>query len=199
MMTKTPPGARPEAKVKREVEGDEEGLMPLPCRGRRTSLPLVLPGCLSLGGKTDNATSNSIHQQRADSSPALTPSSSADGGGGGGRSEGGGSGSCRSATDSTWSALSARGMTPSSLAPLGTMLDWADGGGGAAGGGGGGVLGGASNMSMSASLAGFAGYKSALLEARRAEVAEEQGEFWQGRAQAAETAKGRLEKVGCDS
>ncbi|CAN0093411.1 unnamed protein product [Ectocarpus sp. 4 AP-2014] len=50
-------------------------------------------------------------------------------------------------------------------------------------------------MNMSASLAGFAGYKSALLEARRAAAAEEQGEFWQRRAGSAEKAKDQLQKV----
>ncbi|CAM9370521.1 unnamed protein product [Hapterophycus canaliculatus] len=104
-------------------------------------------------------------------SPAVSVSGSGSGSGSGG----------------AWSSClsSARGLTPSSLVPLGPLLDWEGGntgGGGGSGGGGGG--GGATNMS--ASLAGFAGYRSALLEARRAAVAEDQVEFWQRRACAAE-------------
>lgn len=90
-------------------------------------------------------------------------------------------------TSPSSSFLSARGLTPSSLVPLGPLLDWE---GGSKGGGGGGA-----SMNMSASLAGFAGYKSALLEARRAAAAEEQGEFWQRRAGSAEKAKDQLQKV----
>lgn len=89
-------------------------------------------------------------------------------------------------TSPSSSLLSARGLTPSSLVPLGPLLDWE---GGSKGDGGG------ASMNMSASLAGFAGYKSALLEARRAAAAEEQGEFWQRRAGSAEKAKDHLQKV----
>lgn len=161
-------------------QGGEAGAV-YPTGRPASSIPLVLPD--DLAGETSDGDDDNARRprRRAESSPALTPT-----------------GSGRSASESTWSSLSARGMTPSSLAPLGPTLDWADGGGGGAvGGGSGGGIGGASHnaMGMSASLAGFAGYKSALLEARRAEVAEEQGEFWQGRACAAEAAKGRLEKV----
>ncbi|CAB1118174.1 unnamed protein product [Ectocarpus sp. CCAP 1310/34] len=93
-------------------------------------------------------------------------------------------------TSPSSSFLSARGLTPSSLVPLGPLLDWEGGSKGGGGGGGGGA-----SMNMSASLAGFAGYKSALLEARRAAAAEEQGEFWQRRASSAEKAKDQLQKV----
>lgn len=172
--------ATPEVGGQGQGQGGEAGAV-YPTGRPASSIPLVLPD--DLAGETSDGDDDNARRprRRAESSPALTPT-----------------GSGRSASESTWSSLSARGMTPSSLAPLGPTLDWADGGGGGAvGGGSGGGIGGASHsaMGMSASLAGFAGYKSALLEARRAEVAEEQGEFWQGRACAAEAAKGRLEKV----
>lgn len=97
------------------------------------------------------------------------------------------------ASGGAWS-LSAKGMTP-----LGRLF----GGGGGIGGGdwgaassgvGGGYGGGGGGGRATGSLLGFAGYKSAVLEAR-AEAAEEQGDFWQRRACAAEDAKRRLEKV----
>lgn len=67
------------------------------------------------------------------------------------------------------------------------------------GGTGGEVVGGewgvaSTGVGMTGSVLGFSGFNVAVLEAR-AEAAEEQGEFWQGRAMVAEAEKGRMEMV----
>ncbi|CAM9204821.1 unnamed protein product [Ectocarpus sp. 13 AM-2016] len=165
----------------------EEGATP---SVSRVVSALELPLGRSSGSSSNDNRSKGYDDAASESTPAgINSSGSADGSKSDNTPLSAATGE-ETTTSPSSSFLSARGLTPSSLVPLGPLLDWE---GGSKGGGGG--RGRGASMNMSASLAGFAGYKSALLEARRAAAAEEQGEFWQRRASSAEKAKDQLQKV----